>query len=397
MRLLRTVSLLAPLALATAASAVPTDYPLLGRMPGYEPGGYEERAFDEADFTVKKGDETETQTIAGRRVSVLYTLAQGKPAASDLEIQRNYRNALKKLGAELLFEDDRSTDAVLHKDGKEIWLEVHSSEQEIDLTVIEKGDFKPSLRKAEPPDHPLLGRMPNYEASPPESRDFDAADFTVKNGDEETTVTVEGARFSIAYMLKDGVDPSSDVEIQRNYRARLAELGADILDAESRDTDARILADGKEYFVTIHSQETEIDITLIEKKEMQQTLQEPKLDEMRQALAGEGRLALYVNFDTGKATLKPDAAPVLDKVSALLKENPGWHIRIEGHTDIIGTAEGNKTLSEARAKAVAAALTKAGVAASRLDTVGFGQEQPVADNGTEEGRAKNRRVELVKE
>jgi outer membrane protein OmpA-like peptidoglycan-associated protein len=81
---------------------------------------------------------------------------------------------------------------------------------------------------------------------------------------------------------------------------------------------------------------------------------------------------------------------------ALLKQNSALKVSIEGHTDNTGTPAGNKTLSEQRASAVMAAIAKQGVATSRMSAVGWGQQKPVADNRTEAGRAKNRRVELVK-
>lgn len=80
----------------------------------------------------------------------------------------------------------------------------------------------------------------------------------------------------------------------------------------------------------------------------------------------------------------------------MMKSNPELKLSVEGHTDNVGTPASNKTLSEARAKSVVSALVGQGIAADRLSPVGYGKDKPVADNGTEEGRAKNRRVELVK-
>lgn len=107
-------------------------------------------------------------------------------------------------------------------------------------------------------------------------------------------------------------------------------------------------------------------------------------------------MALYVNFDTDKATLRPDAAPTLAEVQKLLQQNPQLRLAVQGHTDNAGTPPHNQQLSEQRAQAVVASLTQAGIAASRLQAAGFGQTKPLADNTTEEGRARNRRVELVK-
>lgn len=80
----------------------------------------------------------------------------------------------------------------------------------------------------------------------------------------------------------------------------------------------------------------------------------------------------------------------------MLKANPDFKIAIDGHTDNVGDAKSNKKLSEARAHAVMNAVVAQGIDSKRLIAAWFGMEQPVADNRTEEGRAKNRRVELVK-
>ena len=135
---------------------------------------------------------------------------------------------------------------------------------------------------------------------------------------------------------------------------------------------------------------------LIEEKAFQATIQAPKADALKAALDREGHVALYVNFDFDKASLKPDATPVIAQVAQLLKDNPGMKLRVEGHTDIIGAPEHNRSLSEARAKTVMDALVAGGIAAGRLSAAGLGPDQPIADNETPEGRAKNRRVELVK-
>ncbi|MCW3111024.1 MAG: OmpA/MotB domain protein, partial [Segetibacter sp.] len=83
-------------------------------------------------------------------------------------------------------------------------------------------------------------------------------------------------------------------------------------------------------------------------------------------------------------------------IATMLKDNVALKVSIEGHTDNTGVPATNKVLSENRAKAVMNAISAKGIAANRLSSKGWGQEKPVADNKTEEGRAKNRRVEIVK-
>jgi OOP family OmpA-OmpF porin len=109
-----------------------------------------------------------------------------------------------------------------------------------------------------------------------------------------------------------------------------------------------------------------------------------------------GFIALYINFDTGKSELKADGQATVREIVAMLKATPALKIAIEGHTDNVGAAAANKALSEARARSVMNAVVAGGIAAGRLSAAGFGPERPIADNRGEEGRAKNRRVELVK-
>lgn len=121
-------------------------------------------------------------------------------------------------------------------------------------------------------------------------------------------------------------------------------------------------------------------------------------DEMAKALAAEGRIALYgIYFDTNKSTVKPESRPTLEQIAKLLKDAPALKLQVVGHTDNVGGADANLALSKRRADAVVTALVEDfGVDAQRLASSGAGMTRPVGDNATEEGRAKNRRVELVK-
>jgi outer membrane protein OmpA-like peptidoglycan-associated protein len=109
-----------------------------------------------------------------------------------------------------------------------------------------------------------------------------------------------------------------------------------------------------------------------------------------------GFVTLYINFETGKADIDPESESIIDQVADILKSNDSLHVSIEGHTDNVGTAATNKALSESRAKSVLDAIVARGVDKSRLSTKGWGEEKPIASNKTGEGRAKNRRVEIVK-
>jgi OOP family OmpA-OmpF porin len=102
-----------------------------------------------------------------------------------------------------------------------------------------------------------------------------------------------------------------------------------------------------------------------------------------------------LNFETDAATLSGTEPESLKAIAAALVAHPTTEVRVEGHTDNTGTADLNRTLSEQRAQWVRRALVDRGVGADRITAVGYGEDRPVASNGTEDGRAMNRRVEIV--
>lgn len=118
---------------------------------------------------------------------------------------------------------------------------------------------------------------------------------------------------------------------------------------------------------------------------------------MAKGLDADGHLAVYgIQFDFGKATLRPESAPVLAEVALLLSQRPELKLHVVGHTDNVGSFDSNLTLSKARAAAVVDALVKQHhVAPARLQPHGVASIAPVSTNRKEEGRAQNRRVELV--
>jgi OOP family OmpA-OmpF porin len=120
-------------------------------------------------------------------------------------------------------------------------------------------------------------------------------------------------------------------------------------------------------------------------------------EEITKGLAAEGKVALYgILFDFNKATIKPESRPSLDEIARFLKANPARNVYVIGHTDNVGGFESNMQLANNRAAAVAADLSRTyGIPAGRMVASGVGLQAPVASNATEEGRAKNRRVELL--
>ena len=137
-------------------------------------------------------------------------------------------------------------------------------------------------------------------------------------------------------------------------------------------------------------------VLVVERAAMAQSVGLLKADQMKKEIDARGRVAVYINFDTDKAEIKPDSQPVIDEIAKLLQGDAALKLSVEGHTDNTGTAARNTTLSGERAQSVMNAMLGKGIAKERLSAKGYGQDKPLADNATDQGRAKNRRVELVK-
>jgi OmpA-OmpF porin, OOP family len=104
-----------------------------------------------------------------------------------------------------------------------------------------------------------------------------------------------------------------------------------------------------------------------------------------------------LNFEFGSAKLTPESVPTLNDLVDILKAYPSVHVKLEGYTDNVGDAADNKKLSLARAEATKEIMVASGIGAQRITTTGYGDERPIASNDSEEGKAKNRRLELVVE
>lgn len=114
-------------------------------------------------------------------------------------------------------------------------------------------------------------------------------------------------------------------------------------------------------------------------------------------LTTDGKIITYaITFDIGKANIKPESMTEINRIAQLMRDNGDLKFEVQGHTDNTGTVAGNQKLSEQRAQAIVNKLVEMGIAANRLSAKGMGQSAPLADNSTDEGRAKNRRVEFVK-
>jgi OOP family OmpA-OmpF porin len=140
-----------------------------------------------------------------------------------------------------------------------------------------------------------------------------------------------------------------------------------------------------------------IAVDILETKAMEQNMVVVSASDISKSIIANGKVAIYgILFDTGKADVKSESRPSLEQIAAFLKAEPAVKLHVVGHTDSVGGFDSNLALSKRRADAVAAVLVKDhGIAPGRLVGNGVASLAPVASNSSEEGRAKNRRVELV--
>lgn len=152
----------------------------------------------------------------------------------------------------------------------------------------------------------------------------------------------------------------------------------------------------KRMMIQVYSNSATGKLGFVELKEFKQTIQKYSADTMKKEIDATGKAIVNINFDTDKATLKADGQEVVNQIVALLKGAPVLKLSIEGHTDNTGSAERNKALSVERSNAVMLALVNTGISKDNLKAAGFGADKPLVANDSEENKAKNRRVELVK-
>ena len=244
-------------------------------------------------------------------------------------------------------------------------------------------------------DPPQFNRVPGYWISDCETSDFNFYEFPVTL---DSVYRVEGKYWMVNYYVKEGEKPFSPLQTVRNFKGAIEKAGGKVIYMDDTDymrITGKIVKGGAETWVHVASQDLGRGYTIhiVEQEAMKQEITS---NIMMDSLNATGHIALAINFDTGKATIKDESMPIIDQMVELMQTNADLKVEIQGHTDNVGKPEANKKLSEDRANAVKKALVDRGIAADRMSAVGYGDTKPVADNNTEEGRAKNRRVELVK-
>lgn len=242
-------------------------------------------------------------------------------------------------------------------------------------------------------DHPFFSRMPNFFITGC-SENFNKLEYYTSG---EVTDTKEGDLTVVSYAYPDDValKAPSQLQILRNYENVITKLGGKKIFVGDQYLSYSLKKNSNEYIICVEMSNGNIGHNLSVLR-IEQMKQEITANDILDALNKDGYIALDILFDTGKSTIQEESLPIVDQIFELMKSDPTLKVSIEGHTDNVGDAASNKKLSSDRARAVMDALVTKGVDKTSVSFIGWGQEKPVADNRTDEGRAKNRRVEIVK-
>ncbi len=246
-------------------------------------------------------------------------------------------------------------------------------------------------------DHPLFNRLSGVWLYKCIQKEFDFYNFPVEKGKTER---VEGRKSILTYYPQPNLAAKpSELQVLRNFENAVTKLGGTAVFVDKARETLKFAKDGKEYWVEVWAEFTgKYGLTIVEKEGMKQDIV-VNAEFISNDLKSTGHIAIYgILFDTNKADIKPESAQALGEIAKLLQNDPGLKLYVVGHTDATGVLDHNLRLSEERAESVLQSLIRThGIAAARLRSFGAGPFAPVASNDNEEGRAKNRRVELVKQ
>ncbi len=247
-------------------------------------------------------------------------------------------------------------------------------------------------------DHPLFPtRMPDYRIENCKIEDYGVFEFYATKG-PKTPVEGKFTFITYAYTGERGREPSG-LAVVRNYENAIRQVGGTILQTiPTWWVNAKIVKNGQETWVQAEKGNGKIWLRIVEKTAMTQSIVADAAA-FSNGIRAEGHAAVYgITFDTDKADIKPESAQALGEIAKMLKADASLKVAVVGHTDATGAVPHNLKLSQDRAQAVMQALIRDhGIDAGRLQAFGCGPFAPVATNDTDDGRARNRRVELVKQ
>lgn len=246
-------------------------------------------------------------------------------------------------------------------------------------------------------DNPMFTRMPGSYIYNCQEQSFAAHEFA--KGTPQAT-SVEGHLWRITYYPQPNLTSKpSELQILRNFENAAVKVGARVLPAPKGRATFRLLQGGRDLWIDVWADFTgKYGFFIVEKQAMAQDVVANAAG-LANDLKTTGHVTVEgIYFDTGKATIKPESTQAIGEIAKLLASDPTLKVYVVGHTDTVGALDANMRLSQERAEAVTQALVKThGITATRLKSFGNGPFAPVASNDAEAGRARNRRVELVKQ
>ncbi len=250
-------------------------------------------------------------------------------------------------------------------------------------------------------DPPFFTRPDHYYITKCSSN-RNAYDFKIS---ESQSLTVEGGLISTTYSFDShsrSAVPGS-VQVVNKYKATVEAMGgtrissANTNSGNNNNVTFRFQKDGNEYYLGIsgigNNPLYQFTVALVTRESLNS---EAAANVMTEKINEGETLTPNINFETGTSAIKDESQDIVVELYKMMNENPTLEISVEGHTDNVGSKIANQTLSEGRAESIKAALVMKGISADRIKTSGFGQDQPLGDNTTEDGKAKNRRVEIKK-
>ena len=228
--------------------------------------------------------------------------------------------------------------------------------------------------------------------------EFASYEFWVDRGSR--TIVKEGVYREVWFNKKeDSKRTVSGLQVLQNHANVIKAVGGQVV----KESDGNIFTttyNGKELWIFVDANTNSLDLTSygIMSIEVDVLKQEVNAQDIKGSIATQGKIALYgILFDTGKSDIKPESEKAISSVADYLKENPQVNVYIVGHTDNVGDLTMNQKLSKSRGESVKNYLvSKYGIAENRLTGDGVGPVSPVTNNDTDESRALNRRVEIVK-
>ncbi len=255
-------------------------------------------------------------------------------------------------------------------------------------------------------DHPLFNRLPGFYISECKES-FDAIDMIVGYGKKQT---IDGLVIKVRYTKMGNTDKKySRYQLIKNFEDAIVAKGGEKVYVAYKADDSelwfsggtfKMMNEGNTYWVCVKQSSGDasdceaytLDIVKIEGMN-----QDVTANAMFEKVNSGQPLTLYINFETGKSTIKSESQNIINELFIMLTNNPTMKITVEGHTDNVGDSAANKILSEQRATSIKTSLINKGISSDRIQTIGYGQDKPIADNSTENGKAKNRRVEIKRQ